>query len=186
MLDTLGTQSVWTIDLFVLFSGMCAEKQCGYLLCSKTLGVDREHNSLHYYEKAFGKDQMRVDELFAKAHDLGLNMCSASHLGLAQVIRLVAQPHIVAIILLDNSVLRGTRQTYAGHYVILCGLSCDPAHARKSRKSDRKSTDEYCMVVKNPGSGNEVDYVSPFLLEKAWRAKGTDDDILFVTKRVAC
>jgi len=185
MLDTLGTQSIWTIDLMLLLTTMCSkdDANCSFLFCSKTLGVDGQHNSLHYYEKAFGKDQIRVDRLFDKADEIGLNMVCLSHLGLAQVIRLVSQPYIVAIVLLDNSVLRQVRQSYAGHYVILCGMSCDPVHVRKAKRSDRKSTDEYCLVIKNPGSDNEVDYVSPFLLEQAWRAKGTDDDIIFVAKR---
>lgn len=187
MLDTLGTKSIWTIDLLVLLNTMCQQdannkNKCSFMLCSKTLGVDREHNSLHYYEKAFSKDEVRVGSLFAKANDLGLNMVCVSHVGLAQVIRLVAQPDTVAIVLLDNSILRGTRKSYAGHYVILCGMSCDPFHVHKAKKSDRKSTDDYCMIVKNPGNENEIDYVTPHLLERAWRATGTDDDIIFVTK----
>ena len=185
MLDMLQTKSIWTIDLMILLNTICQDDgiHCSLLLCSKTLGVDREHNSLHYYEKSFGKDQIRVDRLFAEATDLDLNMVCLSHLGLAQVIHLVAQPHIVAIVLLDNSILRGTRNTFAGHYVVLCGMSCEPVHVRKAKRSDRKSTDDYCMVIKNPGNGNVVDYVTPYLLEMAWRGKGTDDDIIFVAKR---
>jgi hypothetical protein len=185
MLDALATKSIWTIDLMLLLHTICQDEElsCTLLLCSKTLGVDREHNSLHYYEKAFGKDQIRVDRLFAKANSLELNMVCLSHLGLAQVIRLVAQPHIVAIVLLDNSILRGTRNTYAGHYIVLCGMSCDPFHVRKAKRSDCKSKDDYCMIIKNPGGGNEIDYVTPFLLEKAWRGKGTDDDIIFIAKQ---
>lgn len=185
MLDTLQTKSIWTIDLMILLNTMCQDDDINgsLLLCSKTLGVDRKHNTLHYYERAFGEDQIRVDRLFEKANDLDLNMVSLSHLGLAHVIRLVAQPHIVAMMLLDNSILRGTRNTYAGHYVVLCGMSCEPAHIRKAKQTDRKSTDDYCMVIKNPGGINAVDYVTPYLLEKAWRGKGTDDDIIFVARR---
>ena len=184
MLESLQTQSIWTIDLVMLLHSMCDDgTDCSYLFCSKTLGVDREHNRLHYYEKAFGKDQVRVDRLFAQALDMGINMACLSHLGLTQVIRLVAQPNIVAIVLLDNSILRQVRQTcYAGHYVIICGVTCNQVHVRQAQRGDRRSTDDYCFVVKNPGSGNKVDYVSPFLLERAWRGVGTDDDIVFVTK----
>lgn len=183
MLDSLQTQSIWTIDLVMLLHSMCDEcTNCSYLFCSKKMGVDREHNSLNYYEKAFGKDQVRVEQLFAQAIDMGINMVCLSHLGLAQVIRLVAQPNIVAIVLLDNSILRLIRQSYAGHYVIVCCISCDKLHVRQAQRGDRRSTDSFCFVVKNPASGNEVDYISPFLLERAWRGAGTDEDIIFVAK----
>lgn len=191
MLDTLGTRSIWTIDLLILLHTITQDElpNCSYLLCSKTLGVNREHTSLRYYEKAFGKDQIRVNGLFVKANEIGLNLLCVSHLGLAQVIRLVAQPNILAILLLDNTILRArttswqtSSTTYAGHYVIVCGMSCDPFHVRKAKQNDGISTDDYCMVVKNPGSGNETDYVTPSLLEMAWRAKGTDDDVIFVMK----
>ena len=186
MLDTLGTQSIWTIDLILVFQATLQKHdlKCAYLLCSKTLGVNREHHSLHYYTKAFGSDEIRVNDLFAKAADMGLPMLRLSHLGLAQVIRFVSQPHIVAIVLLDSSVLR-RKTTYAGHYVVLCGVSCDPAHVQEAKRNDPKSQDDYCMVVKNPGRGIDTNFVTPSLLEKAWRAKGTDDDIIFIAKPAA-
>lgn len=83
MLESLGTKSIWTIDLIVLLNNMCQAEGWNFslLFCSKTLGVDREHRSLHYYEKAFGKDQIRIDRLFAQTNDLGLNMVCLSHLG---------------------------------------------------------------------------------------------------------
>jgi hypothetical protein len=186
MLDTLGTQSIWTIDLLLLLNTMCLNDEhvsASYLLCSKTLGVTREHNSLHYYIKAFSRDQVRVKDMFVKADKMGLDLLCLSHLGLAQVIDLVSLDHVVAICLLDNSILRKRGNTYGGHYVVLTGMSCDPSHVKEAKRNDPDSVDGFCVVVKNPASKNETDYVTPFLLNKAWRSKGTDDDIIFIAKR---
>lgn len=186
MLDTLATQSIWTIDLLVLLNTICLNDErvsASYLLCSKTLGVNREHNSLRYYVKAFSRDQGRVNDMFAKANKMGLDLLCLSHLGMAQVISLVSLDHVVAICLLDNSVLRKRGNTYGGHYVVLTGMSCDPSHVKEAKQNDPDSIDDFCIVVKNPASKNETDYVTPFLLNKAWRSKGTDDDIIFIAKR---
>lgn len=186
MLDTLETQSVWTIDLFLLLDTMCFRDNrisASYLLCSKTLGVNRQHNSLHYYQKAFSGDQSRVEDLFATADKMGLNLLCLAHLGLYQVMCLVALDNVVAIVLLDNSILRNRGNTYGGHYVVLCGMSCDPSHVQDAKRNDPNSIDDYCLVVKNPASKKETDYVTPFLFNEAWRSKGTDDDIIFVAKR---
>jgi Guanylylate cyclase len=180
MLRTVGTESIWSIDLMYLLSTMIEEEDASYLLCSKTMGVDESHLALGYYQKAFSRDEVRVRKRFDQAACSGWPLLCIEHLGLAQVVRLVSRDDCIAIVLLDNSILRQrVGATYAGHYVILCGISFEQEHLKHA--DGKKSL--YCMVIKNPARLAETTYVSPSRFEEAWRATGTDDDILFVAKK---
>ena len=180
MLQTVGTESIWSIDLMYLLSTMIEQEDATYLLCSKNMGVDESHLALGYYQKAFSRDEVRVRQRFDQAACSGWPLLCIRHLGLAQVVRLVSRDDCIAIVLLDNSILRQrVGATYAGHYVILCGISFEPQHL-KHADGEKAS---YCMVIKNPARLAETTYVSPSRFEKAWRATGTDDDILFVAKK---
>lgn len=165
------------------------------LLCSKTWGVNTDHEQLQYYQKTFDQDYVRVRGLFEQVqqqqqqHHGGLQVAHISHLGLSQVIRLVSLNHIVAILLLDISILsfrKKKKKQYAGHYVVLCGMSCEPKHLQQAQQLyNEVSNSKYCFVIQNPASPcQEASYITPTLLEKAWRSQGTDDDIIFVSKRI--
>mmetsp|Transcript_18504 Transcript_18504/g.38353 ORF Transcript_18504/g.38353 Transcript_18504/m.38353 type:complete len:567 (-) Transcript_18504:49-1749(-) len=74
--------------------------------------------------------------------------------------------------------------SYAGHYVILCGVSRDQKHLREARNrlpDDGDDESNYCMVLKNPGIWKETEYVTPARFEKSWRANGTDEDVVFIS-----
>ena len=179
MLQTVGTESVWSIDLMYLLSKLLKIGEASYLLCSKTLGVDETHGVLGYYKKAFSQDEVRVRLRFDEARRAGWPLLCLKHLSLSQVIRLVSRDDCIAIVLLDNSILRQrVGSTYAGHYVVLSGISFQRKHLNLA---DEKRL-LYCMVIKNPARSAATTYVRPSLFEAAWRANGTDDDILFVTK----
>jgi hypothetical protein len=75
--------------------------------------------------------------------------------------------------------LHGVDDTYAGHYILLQGTSCQDDHLQQA--SGTSIDAGYCFVVQNPGC-SETTYLSPDRFERAWRAEGTDEDILFVTK----
>ena len=179
MLKTIGTESIWSIDLIYLLSKLLKKEEASYLLSSKTLGVDETHGVLGYYKKAFSQDEVRVRQRFEEARRAGLPLLCLKHLSLSQVIRLVSRDDCIAIVLLDNSILRQrVGATYAGHYVILSGISFQRNHLNLA---DVKRL-RFCMVIKNPARSATTTYVRPSLFEAAWRANGTDDDILFVTK----
>jgi hypothetical protein len=76
--------------------------------------------------------------------------------------------------------------TYAGHYVILCGKSSDSDHIQKAKSWGKERSDDrhepYCLVLVNPGIPDQIMFVSPRLFEQAWRAEGTDCDIIFIAK----
>jgi hypothetical protein len=75
--------------------------------------------------------------------------------------------------------LHGVDDTYAGHYILLQGTSCQDYHLQQAGGTSIDAG--YCFVVQNPGCSGTT-YLSPDRFERAWRAKGTDEDILFVAK----
>jgi hypothetical protein len=109
----------------------------------------------------------------------------------------------IAIVLVDNSVLLHSKQNnfavdnnnddrYVGHYVILCGISRQKEDLEKAFCSDAtlvvegasQEEEDYCLVLCNPGKQQpKLMYVTPSRFERSWRAKGTDDDIIFIVRR---
>jgi hypothetical protein len=75
--------------------------------------------------------------------------------------------------------LHGVDDTYAGHYILLQGTSYQADHLQQAGGTSIDAG--YCFVVQNPGCSGTT-YLSPDRFERAWRAEGTDEDILFVTK----
>jgi Guanylylate cyclase len=183
MLLAVGTESIWSIDLIYLLATMLHEDEASFLLCSKTLGVDARHGALRYYQKAFSEDEVRLSQRFQEAARLHWPVLCLQHISMTQVLRLISRSDCVAIVLLDNSILRQKvgATTYAGHYVLLCGISYENQHLCQVDKNEPHS--DYCMVIKNPAKADETSYISPSRFEEAWRATGTDDDVLFVVKR---
>lgn len=235
MLQTVGTESVWTIDLVLLLEKLIRLHEAGtisYLFCSTNMGVNISYNGLGYYQNAFQRDEVRVKQRFTESRTMGLPTLCVHHLGLKEVVDVVSNENCVAIVLLDNYILlrkgrssgqshgvesnlsQGNNQnlpqgrdekdphatgkkqqttledddalnldTYAGHYVVLCGISFNPVDVALAEKNDdERSENDYCMVIKNPATCNEVDYITPGLFERSWRATGTDEDLVFVAK----
>jgi hypothetical protein len=75
--------------------------------------------------------------------------------------------------------LHGVDDTYAGHYILLQGTSYQDDHLQQAGGTSIDAG--YCFVVQNPGCSGTT-YLSPDRFERAWRAEGTDEDILFVAK----
>ena len=92
--------------------------------------------------------------------------------------------------------------SYTGHYIILCGISTDTQNleqawknqfgnqSERSPKSCNKcfnaepdiAPSSHCIVIKNPGTVEAVDFFMPSHFESAWKANGTDQDVLFFRK----
>lgn len=162
-----------------------------YLFCSTKFGVDESYTKLGYYKDAFASDEHRVKDLFDMAQKQNLPLLQTSHLSLEVLVEVVARKNVVAIVLLDNRILRDNNtsptSSYSGHYVIVCGISTcenDVQYAQINDLSDREedSNHNFCMVLKNPGVWKQTEYVTPSRFEKAWRATGTDEDVIFVAK----
>jgi len=132
---SLGTRSVWTVDLLLMLdrfirSGDVIERRksgdgdlevtadantndpaaavadAEYLFCSTTLEVNEDLGGYSYYEKSFEKDRVRVADAFDDAvRRRKLPVLRRRRLPLEQVLRLVRDERCVAIALVDNSVL---------------------------------------------------------------------------------
>jgi hypothetical protein len=97
--------------------------------------------------------------------------------------------------------------SYAGHYVILCGISRNPHHLKEAQdwEDDIRSVtnrlqqlstigddangmyhieEDFCFVLSNPAPSTPAPFmfITPHRLEASWRAKGTDEDIIFIRK----
>jgi hypothetical protein len=184
ILETAGTESVWSIDLVSILEKYSKKKKnvvvFTYLFSSKTLEVDQEHRDLTFYEKAFGDDESRVSKLFARAQRKQWNVIVQHQLQLEQVLELVCRPDCIAIALVDNNTILAAKKLkkgeserkkknnvpFAGHYIVLSGLS---------RNGE--------LQIHNPAISKKMKCMSLALFEKAWRAQGTDNDILFLVRQ---
>lgn len=161
-----------------------------YLFCSTNLGVEKSYSNLDYYQDAFQSDELRIQKLFNMAHGQNLPLLQTSHLELQVLVDVISHKDVVAIVLLDNVVLRNLPSSeYSGHYVILCGISYDEdlihyAQLNCPDENDNTPNDDFCIAIKNPGSWKHVEYITPSIFEKAWRARGTDEDVIFIAKQV--
>ena len=199
MLEEIGTHSIWTADLILLMDELVRNQphECRYIFCSKTLDVDHLHSDIGYYRAAFDDDRVRVTTKFEQLKRLGSAMLRFSNLPTERVLDIVSQETCVAIVLIDHYILlsykavkntdgHAEKDTYIGHYVILCGISrCveDIQHAQ-SLDGHSNGKETCCLVLMNPGMTNpSTMFVTLDRFEKAWRANGTDDDIIFITKR---
>jgi len=191
ILNQIASPSIWTADLVWQLHRLLTnnDDDCCYhdygvpklsarfLFCSQTMQVVTEHSSMDYYEENFDQDHIRVTRLFDQLQD---ETPSALHslpkLFFSWVLAAVQNPNCIAMVLVDNSLLcKEVSRAYAGHYVLLCGTSCEEEHI------ERSGTEEsYCLMLCNPGRGASM--VCPVLFEKAWRAQGTDEDILFLVR----
>jgi hypothetical protein len=203
LLRMIGSESIWTADLVLqihqLFRiGKPQQQHAHYLFCSKTLQVEQDHQTVGYYRAAFGKDQSRVTDTFYELEHLGASMLCLPHLPLQNVVRAVCHMNCIAIVLVDNSVLLHSKQSfsldndddrYVGHYVILCGISRQKEDLKKAYSDasvlveGATEEEDYCLVLCNPGKKQpKLMHVTPSRFERSWRAKGTDDDIIFIAR----
>ena len=164
--------------------------QFSYLFCSKTFGVDESYSDLGYYKDAFSSDELRVKDLFHLARKRKLPLLQTSGISLQTFADIISKRGVVAIVLLDNRILRSNAihiaSSYSGHYVLIYGISCDENDINDARMNspDKNVTHDFCMAIKNPGSAENIQFIVPSLFEKAWRAKGTDEDVIFVAKHI--
>lgn len=194
----IDTESIWTADLIVQLDLLLRNTTTRYLFCSKTFQVEEEYKHVGYYQAAFGGDEQRVTSIFAKLKsDLDANMrCAPQGISFRVVLNAVCHPNCIALVLIDNAILcrrfsppSPSYHSYVGHYLLLVGVSRDPEHLSKAREWDNTggsewsdSTSSFCVVLCDPGQERPaLSFVTPARFERSWRAKGTDEDIIFVT-----
>ncbi|KAL7505314.1 hypothetical protein ACHAXN_006326 [Cyclotella atomus] len=208
MREFVGTESIWTIDLVTLLHYTLQDitqnaTTLSYVFCSTKFGVRQSYSDIEYYHAAFEQDLQRVERLFASVVKEKIPLLQVSHLSLKVLVNFVSKRGCIAVVLIDNRVLlnqtlEGEEQcstdtvesnAYSGHYLILCGVSYDnndlnyaKTHYKKESTDDIETpqSSEFCFVVKNPGNWKERDLVPSWILDKAWRSSGTDEDIIFL------
>jgi hypothetical protein len=164
-----------------------------YLFCSTSFLVDESYSDLKYYKDAFSSDELRVKNLFQLARNRKLPLLQTSGISLQAFVDIISKRGVVAVALLDNRILRGsaidTASSYSGHYVLIYGISYDESDINDARmnspdENDRSTAHDFCMAIKNPASAETVQFITPWMFENAWRAKGTDEDLIFVAKHI--
>ncbi|XP_062506794.1 protein GUCD1-like [Corticium candelabrum] len=180
-------KSVWTIDLAHLLA------QYGVLhqFFTETLGVDPSYADQPYYKTEFESATCRINSLFGKAEDLGINI------GKRFVTLQQLYDHIndngIAIVLVDSNIINRKRRwhssavrflkfscfccfhgtdenqllSYAGHYIVVCGYD--------------KETNQ--ILYKDPAQIEDLSVVTASTFEAARKAHGTDCDIILLKLR---
>ena len=212
MLRMVGSTSIWTADLVLLIHQLFLQdtndqqeqqkpnrpQHHRYLFCSKMLEVDVGHRDLSYYKAAFSNDEVRVSEKFAELGRLNASMLRMTNLPLGWVLNVVDNNNCVAIVLVDTSTMfarssrhnHGEKQDFCGHYVVLCGITYDETKVSIAQSYDSENNggettnnENFCLEFLDPGKPNiKCVFATPKRFEKAWKATGTDDDIIFIAK----
>lgn len=138
------------------------------------------------------------------------NSTSSNNVGLtmSEVIRLISKPNCIALALVDNSILKPKERTttgdgggagghghehnnngcndddstYAGHYIILTGANSINVDETKFDDEHDEMHRQQRLVIVNPASSEPTSLISYDHFERAWRASGTDEDIIFICK----
>jgi Guanylylate cyclase len=207
MLQQIGTQSIWTVDLVLL---LCEMQYSPLVFCSQTFAVNPSLRNVQYYQPSFAKDRVRVQNQFERLRHLSRTssdnsapvLVQVQHLALQRISECVRHRHCVAIALVDNQILlrdgedhrkTGNKQrrtgggddgndtdgsntnNYMGHYIVLAGIVEEEDDSNSSQ-----SPQDGTFVAYNPGSDAPISWISFKTFERAWRALGTDQDIVFV------
>lgn len=197
LLSVIDTQSIWTIDLVYALDQIYQQTSARLVkfefnFFSNMLEANTEWAGFAYYETAFDEDQRRTAQRF-RSMQLGKNK-QRVHLLKAEtsldwIVESIQIPNSVAILLIDKSVLQGAAEgeesttmeqssasNYAGHYVIVTGV----ASVQESDQANNHLNDEILLVVHDPDRG--MNHVPKSLLQRAWKAPGTDHDVVLVRK----
>lgn len=179
-------QSTWTIDLCFLL------KRLGFRdfnYTTITLGVDPGYNNEGFYARILNKDEVRVNDRFAKAEGSNLKVEKRSVNSSEIVDHLISRGP--AIILVNSNVLTceanhgsifgcfgcsrrsdsnwwnlSKNAVYQGHYILLVGYDCD------------KET----IIYRNPTYEERICEITIANLDLARKSYGTDEDIIFIKK----
>ncbi|KAK1355257.1 Guanylyl cyclase [Heracleum sosnowskyi] len=165
--------SIWTIDLAFLLQKFAVS----FSYFTVTLGVNPEYSTEIYYKEQLPDDLVRVDSLFQKAMDAGINIECRS-ISRQQLSLLILSGRYIAIALVNQyplsqsslknicfSRLSNDNSAYTGHYVVICGYDA--------------AKDEF--EIRDPASSRKHVRITSKCLEEARKSFGTDEDLLLVS-----
>lgn len=166
------TKSIWTVDLAYLLQKL----SISFSYITVTLGANPNFSLETFYEKQLNDDIVRVNMLFQRSQEAGIDIECRSIKGDEIALFILSGKYIV-IALVNQYILSqpwtedvyvsdfySGSSGYAGHYIVICGYD---AH-----------TDEF--EIRDPTSSRGRETISSRCLEKARKSFGTDEDILLI------
>uniref|UniRef100_A0A5B7AKW4 Guanylyl cyclase 1 n=1 Tax=Davidia involucrata TaxID=16924 RepID=A0A5B7AKW4_DAVIN len=167
------TTSIWTVDLTYLLQKF----SISFSYFTVTLGANPNFSVETFYKEQLPNDLVRVDMLFQKALEAGIDIQCRSISG-EEISLLVLSGKYIAIALVDQYKLSRSwledvcvtdfysgSSGYTGHYVVICGYDA--------------LTDEF--EIRDPASSRKHERVTSKCLEEARKSFGTDEDLLLIS-----
>ncbi|KAL3685774.1 hypothetical protein R1sor_003796 [Riccia sorocarpa] len=167
------TTSIWTVDLAHLLRHFSVD----VAFLTVTIGANPDFAVETFYKENMEEDVERVNKLFAKAAQVGIQIQWRSISG-DELCMLILSGQYLAIALVDKRKLShpwldeiclgdccGINSGYTGHYLVICGYDID--------------TDEF--EIRDPASSSGSGRISLEALDEARKSFGTDEDILFIS-----
>ncbi|XP_071744103.1 uncharacterized protein [Lepeophtheirus salmonis] len=156
-------QSTWTIDLCYLLRKFCIP----FLYTTITKGVDPSYSEEAYYNKVLQKDTERVLRRFDEAERNCISIQERS-ISLSEILTHLAKAGPIIVLVNSNELKSSTNSIevahYQGHYILVVGY-------------DLKKKTIYFQDPSFKQSGNVASFAQ---FEKARKAYGTDEDIVFI------
>lgn len=182
ILKALQTQSVWTVDLVHAWRELLAMKDGSIprhkvVFLSQTLSLSEQWRHFHYYRGHFDEDRERLAWRFAQLRENNhsqlqiLQAHQVQRLPLSLLISFLQSTRSTVILLVDNSILRSAAansasvSTYLGHYIVLV---------------NHVDSNFACL---DPGRDERLVMYADDVVERAWRAAGTDEDVLLFIRQ---
>eukprot|EP00029_Vermamoeba_vermiformis_P014488 TRINITY_DN9608_c0_g1_i1.p1 TRINITY_DN9608_c0_g1~~TRINITY_DN9608_c0_g1_i1.p1 ORF type:complete len:239 (-),score=2.81 TRINITY_DN9608_c0_g1_i1:32-748(-) len=176
-------QSIWTIDLAFLFK----KYEIPFVYYTITIGAKAEYAYNDFYKKEFEDDEKRVNELFSKAASQNVTIVQKSQ-SLDHIKEHISKGGII-IALVDSALMpchhcqsltdrfidkfcahtETAKGEFEGHYILIEGYD--------------SNTNK--ILYKDPSSAQPQCSSSIESFEKARKATGTDEDLIFIFDNVA-
>ncbi|CAL0334862.1 unnamed protein product [Lupinus luteus] len=166
------TNSIWTVDLAYLLQRFSVT----FSYFTVTYGANPNYCVESFYKEELPNDLVRVDTLFRKAMEAGIDIQCRSISG-KEISVLILSGKYIAIALVDHNKLSHVWQEddhvpgvfsnnpgYTGHYVLICGYDAEAD----------------MFEIRDPASSKKHNMVSSKSLEEARKAFGTDEDLLLI------
>ncbi|KAA8539660.1 hypothetical protein F0562_026352 [Nyssa sinensis] len=167
------TTSIWTVDLAYLLQKF----SISFSYFTVTLGANPSFSVETFYKEQLPNDLVRVNMLFQKALEAGIDIQCRSISG-EEISLLILSGKYIAIALVDQYKLSRSwledvcvsgfysgSSGYTGHYVVICGYDA--------------VTDEF--EIRDPASSRKHERITSKCLEEARKSFGTDEDLLLIS-----
>ncbi|XP_057429614.1 guanylyl cyclase 1 isoform X2 [Lotus japonicus] len=173
LVELCCSTSIWTVDLAYLLQRFSVT----FSYFTVTFGANPNYCIESFYQEEFPNDLVRVDMLFQKAMEAGIDIQCRS-ISAKEISILILSGKYIAIALVDHNKLSYVWQDdvhvpgvfsnnlgYTGHYVLICGYDAGAD----------------MFEIRDPASSKKQKRISSKSLEEARKAFGTDEDLLLIS-----